>query len=229
MCVTRYNTNNTMAKTGVINARVEQSVRDRLETYCHENKVKMAVIIEEALSQWLDANANAIAHNTFNTDAHKSYEGAIAELEKKIKELVGQMEGKIDQQQLDERLAMATSPIWEHLEEKIDQQQLDERLAMATSPIWAELDNTPSKPPLKQTETTYEDDSPSTASATASASPPSFADGLNQRELAKRLHTNPQSLNNWNKAGKLEEKSKERDPDGMAWERRGNIYFPVGG
>ena len=54
-----------MAKTGVINARVEQSVRDRLEQYCKDNQIKMAVIVEMALSEWLDKNLHtSVEHNT---------------------------------------------------------------------------------------------------------------------------------------------------------------------
>ena len=185
MCVTRYNTINTMAKTGVINARVEQAVRDRLETYCHENNVKMAVIIEKALSQWLDANA----HTSTQSD-----EGAIKALETKMEKIEKLVSEKIDQHQLDERLAMATMPIWEHLE------------------------NTPSEIASEQTETSDQDDSPS--------SPPSLAEGLNQKQLAVRLDVSVVSIINWHKSGKLPEKTAERDPDGRSWEKRQGRYFP---
>ena len=88
-----------MAKTGVINARVEQSVRDRLEQYCKDNQIKMAVIVEMALSEWLDKNLHtSVEHNT--TQCTQSSETQTQqELEARLSKIEATL-GKIDEEGL---------------------------------------------------------------------------------------------------------------------------------
>jgi ribosome-binding protein aMBF1 (putative translation factor) len=55
-----------MAKTGVINARVEQSVRDRLDNYCQARDIKLATVVEKALVAWLNEHESvqSVEYNT---------------------------------------------------------------------------------------------------------------------------------------------------------------------
>ncbi|NBD34129.1 MAG: hypothetical protein GVY17_14475 [Cyanobacteria bacterium] len=45
-------------KTGIINARVDQSVKDRLEIYCQQRRIQLATIVEKALVDWLEAHGS---------------------------------------------------------------------------------------------------------------------------------------------------------------------------
>ena len=134
-----------MAKTGVINARVEQSVRDRLKRYCEEREIKMAVIVERALSQWLDKNEHN-AHNTTQHNAHSETQCTQEDIEVIVEK---KLEAAIKAKAL------------------INQQALDERLAAAIEPLWGAIDDLssfPKTPPSESTlepiETTSQDKSP---------------------------------------------------------------------
>ncbi|MGB3205461.1 MAG: hypothetical protein WBB28_10765 [Crinalium sp.] len=54
-----------------------------------------------------------------------------------------------------------------------------------------------------------------------------FSDGLTGAALAERLGRDAGSISKHSKKGDLPQWSKELDPDGISWERRGARYFPV--
>ena len=54
-----------------------------------------------------------------------------------------------------------------------------------------------------------------------------FSDGLTGAALAQRLGRDAGSITKHHQKGDLPQWSKELDPAGISWERRGKLYYPV--
>ena len=99
-------------KTGIINARVDQSVKDRLEIYCQQRRIQLATIVEKALVGWLEAHGSGdnLPNLQYNPTDEIQTQQIIETIQSETKGLSQQME-LIQEKILDQLKLMEANPV----------------------------------------------------------------------------------------------------------------------